>query len=302
VYDSLVQMKNEKLVVRFKGLYGIISSDDRWLLLPQPAPLEIINDDYYLQRESAATWLKRLDGKVIYFTMNRLQVVGEGLRESIAGQTDRIIGLDGQEQQTVRPVQAVTATFPEHEGMRGILRDGRYGFVDAKGKLRVANRYEGIGNFSEGLAAVKILGRWGFVNSNDQIVINPNYDSVTAFTGDRSIVSRDNKWGVINKKGDWVLPPRYSSVQVLVEGDYRIEANALIGLANRQGMVLLDPRFESVQVLPSGDVLVRQQNRYGVLSREGLSKVPLLYDVLIYQPATQTFWGRLPARDEKLFP
>lgn len=304
VYDSIVQVHAEKLVVRFKGLYGIISAADRWLLLPQPFPVELVSGDYFLQREPAATWLKKLDGEVVYFTMNPLHVDGDLLREEIAGQPDRIIGVDGREQQQRAPltVASVARIFVEHEGMRGVLRDGRYGFVDAKGKLRVANRYEGIGYFSEGVAPVKILGRWGFVNVRDQVVINPNYDSVSAFVHDRAIASRDNRWGVINKKGDWVLPPRYSLVTALESGDYRIASNGLVGLAAPSGMVLIEPRFETLDVLPTTDVVVQQQGKYGLLSREGLNKIPLVYDALIYQPATQTFLASRPATEEKLFP
>jgi hypothetical protein len=303
VYDSILQIKDEKLVVVFKGLYGIVSTDDRWLLLPQPHPVEIVADDYYVQREPAASWLKRLDGKVVYFSMNPLHVADSLLREKISGQPDRLINLQGQ---VIQPAAAelahVTAFFAEHEGMRGILRDGRYGFIDGKGKLRVANRYEGIGYFSEGLAPVKILGRWGFVNAKDQVIINPNYDSVSSFSADRAIASRDGRWGVINKKGEWVLQPRYQHVKNLTDGDYEIEWNGAYGLANRQGMVLIEPRFDSLQILPTGDVLVRQLGKFGLLSREGLSKIPLVYEALIYQPATQTFLARTTPAPEKIFP
>ncbi len=313
VYDSILQVGEEMLAVRFKGLYGLISPADRWLLRPQPYPLELVAEDYYLLREPTATWLKRLDGRVIYFTMNSLRVENGYLREQLPGQPDRLIGLDGREHKH-EPVPAATVPLPkvekrplpewfaEHEGMRGFQRDGRYGFLDAKGKLRVANRYEGIGFFSEGLAAVKILGRWGYVNTKDQVVINPNYDSVAPFSADRSIVSRDGRWGVINRKGELVIPLRYSAVHELASGDYRIELSNLVGMADRQGMVLIEPRFDVLQVLPNTDVLVRQAGKYGVLTREGLSKIPMVYELLLYQAGTHTFFARLPSREEKLFP
>lgn len=313
VYDSILQVGDEMLAVRFKGLYGLISPDDRWLLMPQPQPVEIVAQDYYLVREPTATWLKRLGGKVIYFTMNPVRVENGHLREQLPGQPDRHIGLDGREQKSVSPKvtptplltmeqQPVPEWFAEHEGMRGFQRDGRYGFVDARGKLRVANRYEGIGYFSEGLAAVKILGRWGYVNTKDQVVINPNFDTVAPFVADRSIVARDGRWGVINRKGELVIPLRYSAVQAMPSGDYRIELDDLTGIANQEGMVLIEPRFDLLHVLPTSDVLVRQAGKYGVLTRDGLSRIPMLYDLLIYQEASQTFLARLPAREEKLFP
>ncbi len=79
------------------------------------------------------------------------------------------------------PSPGVTRFFSESEGLRGIKKDDRYGFVDDRGRLRVANRYDSIGEFHEGLASVKLIGKWGFVNTNDQIVINPNYDNCSFF-------------------------------------------------------------------------------------------------------------------------
>jgi hypothetical protein len=51
VYDSIVSMKREQVVVRFKGHYGIITKDEHWLLGPQPFPIQIVNDSLYLQSE-----------------------------------------------------------------------------------------------------------------------------------------------------------------------------------------------------------------------------------------------------------
>ena len=51
-----------------------------------------------------------------------------------------------------------------------------YGLVNSKGNIIVQNKYNYIGEFSEGIAAVKFNGKWGFVNTKWEIVVPCEYD------------------------------------------------------------------------------------------------------------------------------
>ncbi len=62
------------------------------------------------------------------------------------------IGLDGSF--VIQPQFDDAGDF--NEGRAGVGADGKYGFVDAQGKLRVALRYAGVESFSGGLARVWI--------------------------------------------------------------------------------------------------------------------------------------------------
>ena len=44
-----------------------------------------------------------------------------------------------------------------NEEFIGVKIDGFYGFIDLNGKLRIANRYEGIELYNDGMANIKIL-------------------------------------------------------------------------------------------------------------------------------------------------
>jgi len=47
-----------------------------------------------------------------------------------------------------------TKEFQLSEGLLGIRRDDKFGFVDARGSLVIANRYDSVADFKEGLAPV----------------------------------------------------------------------------------------------------------------------------------------------------
>lgn len=59
-----------------------------------------------------------------------------------------------------------------------------------------------IGDFSYGLARVKINNKWGFIDTKGEIVIPIKYDDVNCFNGGYASVYIDDEWIEINKYGE----------------------------------------------------------------------------------------------------
>lgn len=283
VYDSILAFNYAHALVKFKNQYGIVDFNEKWVLLPQSKKLELVNETSYLEHGDSTVYLKKFTGEMIYFTTHRLVPRETHLEEWNAVGEMRKISLDGVD---ISPTHSANTegteqVFEASEGLRGILRDGRYGFVDARGRLRIANRYEGIGKFREGIAPVKILGKWGFVNTEDKIVINPSYEYVEELSRGVAIASRNKRFGLIDKSGKILLEFRYDSIQ-RVGNKFTIKTDSKFGLTDENGRVLIEPRFESLQLLDNGNVLVRSERHWGVLTYDGLSVIPTIYDDLIY--------------------
>ena len=73
-------------------------------------------------------------------------------------------------------------------------------------------KYEKLGSFSEGLAAVMRDGKWGYINTKGEEVIpcqfpNP-YEGYIAspFSEGLALVQKDGKWGFVNTEGVEVIP------------------------------------------------------------------------------------------------
>jgi len=65
-------------------------------------------------------------------------------------------------------------------------------------------RFQDVGSYSEGLAAVKsVNGKWGFINRNQVLVIPPKFDEVKEFKDGRAAAKVNGRWGFINKQGQW---------------------------------------------------------------------------------------------------
>jgi len=99
------------------------------------------------------------------------------------------------------------------DGQAPIRLNGRWGFIDRKGKFIIQPTYEspelwGFDGFFEGLAVfveIEDNGEYrfnfGFIDKSWKIVIPPVYDFAQNFSGGISKVSFKGKRGYIDKKG-----------------------------------------------------------------------------------------------------
>ena len=290
VYDLLGQVKDEWVVVRFKDQYGIITVEDHWRLPPQKFPIELIDGDHFIERQDSLLFLKDFNGNAIYFTDNPIKLYSDHLLERLSDGTEKEINFSGQIISRKEPLVTKTEqSFRESEGLIGIKRDGKYGFVDPRGRLRIANRYDSIGEFHEGLAPVKLVGKWGYINTADEIMLQPTYDRTESFDRGVARAMRKGKTGLINREGQVLLEFRYDSIRRLTDEFFLLTLDALKGLTDRHGNVLIEPRFDSLELVSGELVTVSRGDHFGVLTKDGGSIFPLHFDKLIYVPEKNIF-------------
>ena len=297
VFDSIGDRSSNEVAVKFKNQYGIIDHRENWKVAPQPFPIHFVNDRCYVVREKDNSFLKSLDGKVISFTPYRVQfesthwleILPDGKQNKFDYKGMRYVPTATASAEAYSYSISIAKEFQLSEGLLGICRDDKFGFVDARGSLVIVNRYDSVADFHEGLAPVKLIGKWGFLNQQDQLVIQPNYESVSSFCKGYSIVKRNGKTGVINTIGKPVLDVKYESIQRLADGKFLFKLNGLFGLASSVGIILIEPRFDYLAEVRSGFLLVSQANKWGLLTTEGIDVIPLFYDKLEYHTANGHF-------------
>ncbi|MEO7989612.1 MAG: WG repeat-containing protein [Chryseolinea sp.] len=289
-YDSLLQVYEGNVVVKFRNQYGIISLKEEWLVTPRSNKLEIVGKDRFLEFAPTQTYLKSIDGNVIYFTQNKIEVRAGMMFEYLPSGTVWEIDLNGViVNRQVQPEGSIQKIFPETEGLRGIQKNGQYGFVDSRGRLRIANRYDGIKPFQQNLAAIKILGKWGFINHEDKIAIQPTYEEVSSFENGFAMVKQKGMYGLIDLNGKQILPTRYSHLKLLRDAYVLIEQQNLIGLADIQGKVWINPKYHHLDYASDGYVIIERDGKYGVITLQGISTIPLVYDGISFDASTDSF-------------
>jgi len=189
-YDSIYTKMNDLYLVDFYGEKGVIDDTEKWRVYPQKGDVYLLNNGNYLissyfQSRVISRW-----GKDLYISENYLWPFNGGFIEE---DFESKFGLRDSKYHQILPVEhAFVAPIVKdsiflfnnakgwgivdisgkihfkddnrfeqivgyNEGFMGVKIDGYYGFIDLNGKLRIANRYEGIGLFNDGIANVRIL-------------------------------------------------------------------------------------------------------------------------------------------------
>lgn len=290
-YDSILQQHLDNIVVKFHGQYGIINQREHWLVPPRSNKLRLVAADRFLEYAAKTSYLKSFDNNIIYFSENKLELQGNTFLEYLPSGTIWEIGMNGVIGDRKVLPDLVEKIYPESEGLRGIKKNGQYGFIDSQGRLRIANRYDDIHPFSEHLAAMKIRGKWGFIGHDDKIAIQPIYDEVEDFKNGLSVVKQKGLFGVVDKTGKQVLLPRYEKVIPLPHRNIIIHQANLVGLADAQGKILIHPKYNSLKDLNNGYVIVERDGKYGAITSQGVSTIPLIYDYLSFDASNNIFFA-----------
>lgn len=86
------------------------------------------------------------------------------------------------------------------EGMAGIsLRPGAWGFYHAAtGKVRWGDRFENVREFSSGFAPVKTDGKWGYIDRRGRVVVPAIYDNAYPFRNGIAVVRQGDLRGFLH--------------------------------------------------------------------------------------------------------
>ncbi len=138
-------------------------------------------------------------------------------------------------------------------------------------------------------------GKWGFVNAEGKVVVEPKYVYAIGFWnggGEHSVVARfvDGKlrWGVIDQTGKEVIPCIYPEAYCRW-GEavaFQKEENGLYGLLDFDGNVIVEPKFDYIEAYDPKHRLVtagESEDDLGVYSVElGRMITPTEYDCIDY--------------------
>lgn len=86
---------------------------------------------------------------------------------------------------------------PFADGWAAVKKNGKWGFIDRSGEMKIQPMFEDALSFSGHLAAVKIDGLWGYVSLYGKVVIEPVFFDVRNFYQGTAPVKTDRGWQFI---------------------------------------------------------------------------------------------------------
>ena len=156
-------------------------------------------------------------------------------------------------------------------------KEDRWGFIDVTGRVVIPPRYQQVGNFCEGAAAVCLHGKWGYVDHSGRSIVPPTYDNARKFSGGVASVAVGEKWGCINRDGQWVIQPKFEQLKDCREGMIVAKSQGKWGAVDRGGNVAISMSYDDMGDFSEGLVAARLARGWGFLDRSGKRVVPFDY-------------------------
>ena len=171
---------------------------------------------------------------------------------------------DGHAQQKIAP------------GLFPIFVEGKgYGYIDRTGQIIIPPSFEEVGNFSEGLARVKVGGKWGFIDEAGVTVIEPTFDQVEDFSEGLAAVKVHSKarphfqWGYIDRSGEFIIKPQYWHGGSFSYGLAVIANENRCGFIDQTGQVMIKPQYSSARKFSEGLAAIYVGDKVGYINTAG---------------------------------
>jgi hypothetical protein len=171
---------------------------------------------------------------------------------------------EGMRQVSVFPPRIPAPWLPD-----GIfLGPMRYGYADRNRKIVIPPQYQEIGDFEEGLAAVKLNEKYGFIDHLGKLVIAYQFDDAEWFSEGMAGVRIGNLWGFVDSRGRLAIPPRFSGALPFECGVSKVSisvpgVSTTTDFVNREGKRVAMPKFSAACHLSEGLMGVEIKGKWG---------------------------------------
>jgi hypothetical protein len=187
-----------------------------------------------------------------------------------------------------------------------VRSDGKWGYVDAKGKIIINPQFREASPFSGGIARVIATdGKVGYIDQEGTYIVNPTYKYGTVFSEGLACVTKENgspeyidnkgrsqfsvsnaemagtfseglapvqvsnKWGFVNTAGEMVINPQFDEVQAFSDGLVAARLGADWGYIDKAGQIAVAYQFQQAQPFKSGKARVSNGSQYGYITADG---------------------------------
>jgi hypothetical protein len=154
------------------------------------------------------------------------------------------------------------------------------GFQDVFGQFVIPPKYNGAGDFSEGLAGVRVGQLWGYINPQGMMIIRPQFMAGGMFIDGRCLVKvKDNQWALIDKKGKILVTLPFRQVNEFSEGMAAVQKDyGAWGYLNAKGKLAIPLQFQDAGKFKDGLACVQSNSKYGYINAKGKFVIPAVYD------------------------
>lgn len=149
--------------------------------------------------------------------------------------------------------------------------------IDKNGDVKfILKKAEMAGNFSEGLALVKVNQKYGFVDKEGNISISPQFDYAEPFSEglalvviDKSDENSTKKYGFIDRSGNLVIPTQFVDALSFSNNFAAVTDGEKYGFINKNGLYIINPQYDLVHSFNEDFAAVLIGKTWGYIDKNG---------------------------------
>ena len=169
----------------------------------------------------------------------------------------------------------MNTTRADFHALFPICQNGKYGFIDALGNIRLEPQFDSATGFTDGLARILVGGKWGFIDNVGTLVIPPTFDSCWAFSDGLAEVTIAGKHGFIDQEGNLRIEPKYYLCQSFEDGLAKVQETMMSKsvFIDHTGTVVLDQHDYILAHHREGLINCSTNGKWGFIDRHGVFKI-----------------------------
>ena len=224
VSKSETDNPNYYITIDKNNIYRVVDKDDNIIIDKDYSYIEYLFENYFIVTRDYKTGIIDSNGQsVIELKYDNISKINDmDILRMELDQTVELYSLDMKK--IVSMDNAALQTVKENEQYWILYSDTDFKYIHQSGKLATAQEI-----YPENtLFAKNINGKWGFVDKKGDLKVKNDYELVTDFNKyGFAGIKKDGKWGTINTNGEIVQEPVYElkwSMPEFIGKYYRINA------------------------------------------------------------------------------
>lgn len=155
----------------------------------------------------------------------------------------------------VAPVFDDVTTFSE--GLAAVNQRGKWGYIDHSGKVIIPLNYKSAWAFHEHKARVRPFDSPDcFVGTDGSVVASGEWSAAGDFSEGLALVRIGNAFGYIDSTGTLTIPAVYSGGRTFYRGVAVIEAEEKNGVINAKGEIVISTDFDHITIHKEEQIIV----------------------------------------------
>lgn len=224
VSKTKTENANYYITIDKNNKYKVVDSKDNIIIDKDYTYIEYLPGDYFIVERDSKSGIIDSNGKsVIELKYDSISRINE--TDILQMETDKNIALYNLNMKEIVSMDnAIVKEVKDEKSYILLYSDTDFKYLDKKGNILTSqNLFE-----NNTLFAKNINGKWGFVDKDGNLKVQNDYELVTDFNKyGFAGIKKDGKWGSINQNGEVVQEPTYDlkrNIPEFVGKYYRVNA------------------------------------------------------------------------------